>query len=193
MICLAWQTALFAGKVVSPASFARMITPFKGNYGFGLVIMDPGGHHQIWHNGGIDGFNTYMANYPNDHLTVIVLDNIGSGAGVIANKLADISFGKTVILTSERKEVPVDGKVLARYVGHYQLSPDFALDITQAGNSLYLQATRQEKLPLFAESPTDFFLTAADAQISFVADGDGPARALVLHQNGQDITGTRVP
>src|SRR4051812_10952926 len=122
---LIWEKALFAGKVVSSASFTRMITPFKGNYGFGLVMVDAGGHHQIWHNGGIDGFNTYMANCANDHLIIIVLDNIGTGAGNIADKLASIAFGKPVLLTSERKAISVDGSILARYVGHYQVDPNF--------------------------------------------------------------------
>lgn len=48
-------------------------------------------------------------------------------------------------------------------------------------------------MPVFAESPKDFFLKVVDAQLSFVADGDGPATAMVLHQNGQNITATRVP
>jgi hypothetical protein len=191
---LIWEKALFSGKLVSPASFARMTTPFKNDYGFGLVMRSGDGHRQIWHNGGIDGFSTDMRTYPDDHLTIIVLDNVATGASAdIAGKLADISFGKTVVLVSERKEVPVDGKVLARYVGHYQVSPNFALDVTQDGNSLYVQATRQEKLPMFAQGPKDFFLKAVDAQLTFVADSDGPASAVVLHQNGQNITGTRAP
>jgi len=32
-----------------------------------------------------------------------------------------------------------------------------------------------------------------DAQFSFIADGDGPATAVVMHQNGQSTTGARVP
>jgi CubicO group peptidase (beta-lactamase class C family) len=191
---LTWENALFSGKVVSQESLTKMTTPFKDGYGFGLVMRDAGGRKQIWHNGGIDGFTTDLRTYPEDHLTIVVLDNIATGAPPdIAGKLADISFGKAVLLTSERREVPVDGAILARYVGHYQVGPNFVLDITQDGNSLYGQATRQPKFQMFAEGPKDFFLKAVDAQVTFVTDGDGPALALVLHQNGQNITGTRVP
>jgi CubicO group peptidase (beta-lactamase class C family) len=191
---LIWENALFAGKVVSQESLAKMTTPFKSDYGFGLVVRKNDGHRQVWHNGGIDGFTTDMRTYPDDHLTIIVLDNVATGASAdIAGKLADISFGKAVVLASERKEVPVDGKVLARYVGHYQLAPSFAIDVTLEGDALYAQATRQPKLQIFAEGPKDFFLKAVDAQVSFVADGDGPASAMILHQNGQTITGARVP
>ncbi len=191
---LTWENALFAGKVVSSASLAKMTAPYKNDYGFGLVVRDSDGHREVWHNGGIDGFTSDMRTYPDEHLTVIVLDNVAtSAAGDIGNKLADIALGKPVLLISERKTVPLDGKILARYVGHYQVGPNFAFDITEDGNSLYLQPTRQDKVPMFAESPKDFFLKAVDAQLSFVVDGDGPATAVVLHQNGQNITGTRVP
>jgi len=191
---LIWENALFAGKVVSQDSLIRMTTPFKGDYGFGLGISDSGGHKQVQHNGGIDGFSTDMVNYPYDHLIIIVLNNIATRAPEsIASALADISFGKPVILTSERKEVAMDGKILARYVGHYQLNPNFAFDVTREGNALYVQASRQDKVPVYAESQKDFFLKVVDAQLTFVADGDGPATAMVLHQNGQNVTANRVP
>jgi hypothetical protein len=32
-----------------------------------------------------------------------------------------------------------------------------------------------------------------DSQVTFVIEGDGPASALVLHQNGRDITAKRLP
>jgi hypothetical protein len=32
-----------------------------------------------------------------------------------------------------------------------------------------------------------------DAQLSFQVDGAGPAKALVLHQGGRDVTARRLP
>jgi len=190
---LTWERALFAGKVVKPGSLARMATPFKNNYGLGLSISS-GEHREIWHNGNVDGFASMMANYPSDRLTIIVLDNVGTNAPRdMAEKLADIAFGKPVVLPSERKEVPVDRRILARYVGHYRMTPAFAFDITLEGNALFFQATHQDKVPIFPESPKDFFVKVVDAQFSFIADGDGPATAVVMHQNGQSTTGARVP
>jgi hypothetical protein len=39
----------------------------------------------------------------------------------------------------------------------------------------------------------DFFLTVVDAQITFVRDSTGVVTGLVLHQNGRDVPGRRVP
>ena len=46
-----------------------MTTPFKNNYGFGLNV-GPDGHKMMEHGGGIDGFSTDLAYYPDDKLTV---------------------------------------------------------------------------------------------------------------------------
>jgi serine-type D-Ala-D-Ala carboxypeptidase/endopeptidase len=92
----------------------------------------------------------------------------------------------------ERKEIAVDPAILDRYVGRYQLAPEFVIAITREGNALFLQATAQPKFPLFAEAEREFFLKAVDAQITFVVDAEGRAKELVLHQFGVDQTAKRV-
>jgi len=82
---LKWEQALFAGKVVSKASLERMITPFKNDYGFGLLSVVDKGRRVIWHNGGIDGFNTRMSYYPDTRTVVIVLSNVN---GPVPDRLA---------------------------------------------------------------------------------------------------------
>jgi CubicO group peptidase (beta-lactamase class C family) len=89
---LRWQRALFSGKLLSTASFQKMTKPFKGGYGFGLSFPRVQGHETIAHNGVIDGFNTWMAYYPESQVTVIVLANLNGDApetiGAIIGDLA---------------------------------------------------------------------------------------------------------
>ena len=73
---LAWEQALFAGKVVSQASLAAMTADYGEGYGFGLETQDVQGHKSIGHSGGIPGFSTYMARFPDDGLTLIALGNL---------------------------------------------------------------------------------------------------------------------
>jgi len=94
---LRWEQGLFGGKVVSAASLKKMTTPFKNNYALGVVVQTAGGRTVINHGGGIDGFNTFLAYYPDDKLTVVVLSNINSTApNAIASKLATIAHGGTI-------------------------------------------------------------------------------------------------
>jgi len=105
---LRWEQGLFGGKVISAASLGRMTTPFKDNYAFGLAVRTLNGQKVIDHNGGIEGFNTEMAYYPDDKLTVIVLGNLNGGApGEIASKLASVAHGETVLLSSVAGRNPV--------------------------------------------------------------------------------------
>ena len=100
-----------------------MTTPVKNDYAFGLLVHTVGARKVIDHNGGIEGFNTYMAFYPDDKLTVIVLANLnGQVPDEIGPKLAALARGETVLLTSERKEIAIAPAILARYVGTYQMA-----------------------------------------------------------------------
>jgi len=143
-------------------------------------------HRLIEHGGGIEGFNTELAYYPDDKLTVVVLGNLNGGApGDIASKLASVVHGEKVVLPTERKEVSLSPQILASYVGTYELAPTFSIAITLEGNQLMSQATNQPKFPLFAESQTMFFLKVVDAQISFVKNEKGEVTHLILEAAGQ--------
>ena len=189
---LRWEQGLFGGKVLSAASLEKMTTPFKEDYGFGISLQSLGGHKAIHHNGGIEGFNTELDYYPEDKLVVAVLGNVnGQAPSEIAHKVAAVAHGETVVLPSERKEVAVSSKILAQYVGTYELTPDFSIVITQEGDHLAGQATNQGKNPLFAESETMFFLKVVDAEIEFFKNEKGEVTHLVLHQGGRNTKGVK--
>ena len=187
---LKWEQALFGGKLLSKASLDRMTTPFKNDYAFGLVSVMEKDRRVIWHNGGIDGFNTRMAYYPDTRTVVIVLSNVnGSVPDTLAPQLGALMHGETVMLTTERKETTVPAATLAKYVGAYQLAPNATITVTLDGDHLMAQLTGQGKLQIFPQSETLFFLKVVDAQFEFAADGS----SVVLHQGGRDQKAGRQP
>lgn len=78
---LRWQIALTGGRAVSPASFKQMIgsTVKTGQggaaYGFGLMDDRAGGMRRVWHNGGINGFNSVLSWWPDVGLRTAVISN----------------------------------------------------------------------------------------------------------------------
>jgi CubicO group peptidase (beta-lactamase class C family) len=188
---LRWEQGLFGGKVLKPESLAKMTTPFKQDYAFGLGVSTQSGHKMIAHDGGIEGFNTALAYYPDDKLVVAVLANLNGPAGQIAGNLAKVALGEKVVLPTERKEITLSPEILKQYVGTYELAPNFSLAITLENGQLVSQGTNQGKAPMFAESVTMFFLKLVDAQIEFVKNEKGEVTNLVLHQNGRDVKGVR--
>jgi CubicO group peptidase (beta-lactamase class C family) len=94
-----WDRALYTEKVLGKASKEAMWTPGKGNYGFGWTIAPIYKHKQVGHGGGINGFSTYIGRFPDDDAVVIVLsNNEGANAVVLANALAGTLFGAEVKL-----------------------------------------------------------------------------------------------
>ena len=96
------------------------------------------------------------------------------------SQLALLAQGGTVTLTSERKEITLDPKVLARYVGAYRMAAGGDMLITLDGSQLSGQLTGQGALPIFPQSETTFFLKVVNAEIEFPATpADGPPEKLV--------------
>ncbi|MBS1857818.1 MAG: serine hydrolase [Acidobacteria bacterium] len=188
---LKWQQGLYGGKLLQPASLARMTTPFKNNYAFGLDVgTPPSGHRRFSHGGGIEGFNTELEYYPDDKLTVVVLENANGATPPeeIARSLALSALGLPVTLPSERQETAVSPELLARYSGAYRLPQGPAVLITHEGNHLIGKLGVQPEVPFFPQSETLFFAKAVDAQIEFTAD----ASQLTIHQNGRDTIARRL-
>ena len=188
---LRWEQGLFGGKLLKPESLAKMTTPFKQDYAFGLGVSTQNGHKMIAHDGGIEGFNTSLAYFPDDKLVVAVLANLNGPAGQIAGNLAKVALGEKVVLPTERKEITLSPEILKQYVGTYELAPNFSLAITLEDGQLVSQATNQGKVPMFAESETMFFVKLVDAEIEFVKNEKGEVTNLVLHQNGRDVKGVK--
>jgi len=95
---LRWNHALFAGKVVDPASLALMTQPGRlsdghtvkhgmpedwrrnldSEYGMGLVLTQTPHGTRLWHEGGIDGFKSWLAHYREANVTIAMLANTES-------------------------------------------------------------------------------------------------------------------
>ena len=183
---LKWEQALFGGKVLSAASLKKMTTPVKQNYGFGLQITTKDGRRRVAHSGGIDGFSTEMAYYPDEKLAVIALSNVlGTDVVTVETKLEAVAHGEKVVLPNERQVASVPSNVLSGYVGTYQLQPGYNLVVTLDGGKLMLAQPRQPASQLFARSPTTFYLGIQDTEIEFVDKG------LVMHVDDEAYHATK--
>lgn len=93
---------------------------------------------------------------------------------------------------AERKSITVAPDVLKHYVGKYELQPNFIIDITLEGNSIYAMATGQPKFEIFAESETQFFLKVVPAEITFNKSDKGTIDSLTLNQGGRQMPAKRI-
>lgn len=92
-----------------------------------------------------------------------------------------------------RRQVAIDAAALDAYAGRYALTPQFVLTVTPRDGRLMVQATGQDEFEVYPEGGARFFYRIVDAQITFEREPGGSVLALVLHQNGRDRRGVRLP
>src|SRR5262249_4376964 len=157
----AWNEALFSDKLLSAKSREAMMTVDKNNYAYGLFVDRQHNRKMVSHGGGINGFNTILARFPEEKVTIVVLRNAdysNPNPGSVSQSLAAIVFGEKYEIPRERVAIKIDPKILDAYVGQYQLNPNLIMTMTREGDSLMTQLTGQPKFELFPESETEFFL-----------------------------------
>ncbi len=91
---LRWSEAFFTGKIVAPSTVKQMLTPGEGDYGLGWQTLLRFGRVMHNHTGGMTGFSSHLAYYPQDDVTIILLSNVEDDpVKTTAFDLAAIVFG----------------------------------------------------------------------------------------------------
>lgn len=181
-----WAEAVFHDKLLTPASRAKLLTVDQADYALGVRVTVSHGRKTIDHGGSIAGFSSFLAHYPDDGLTVVVLSNLNTrSTAKLASQLAAIAFGDPDEAKSSHTPVTVPIATLETYCGVYELRPGFQNTIRLADDHLTTQLTGQRPHALLAESDTKFFLQDVKAQVEFVRNESGQVTHLVMFQNGR--------
>ena len=190
---VAWTLALSSGKVVSPASYKLMTTPGTLNdgkpltYGFGLGVGELGGHRQVSHNGGINGFISELHHYPDDSLITVVLTNTGALTAVLLERL----IARRALGIKDLPAVPIDASALERLVGQYEIGTTRVRLFVEGGR---LRA-ESPGAPVFGLKHVGGgrFVRDDNDDVQFEFAAGTPAPSFVRRQGGNAITATRVP
>jgi len=184
---LAWDLALRSGKAINPASVTAMFTDQGFKYGYGQAIETRDDKRYWHHGGGVNGFTTMLARYPDQHLTLVVLANqTNSDPARITNRLGELYFHPE---RGGATGAPAAAE-LERYVGRYKITDTYALDVTREGKQLFVQPTNGAKAALSREIGRSFFGPRAVGYLEFA---DGPKAAAVVVSRGPARTvGKRV-
>jgi CubicO group peptidase (beta-lactamase class C family) len=197
----AWNRALHRGRVLSPASYAAMITPrgaaASSGYAFGLRTSRLGQHLILGHTGGTPGFAAEHAYVPAESLSVTVLFSTAfrQGGTPLFITLAREALGVAPplpVAVAAAAAAPVQGgaDALTAFVGEYQLSDERSIIITLQDGVLHGQPTGQQKLPLTLRSGTTFAVggSGSGVSVTFTAAPDGRVTGMVMRQNGSERT-----
>lgn len=161
------------------------------------------GKEVIWHNGATGGYRSFIGFDPERRIGIVALSNTRSpeGADDIGRHLLDDKVPLWVP-PKEPAVVGVDPKTFAGYVGTYRLERLASIAVTRQGDHLFaqkkgyalsMQATGQEKVEIFPESKTDFFVkNGLDVRLTFVPDAHGRAGELIVHEGASEAHAQRI-
>lgn len=203
-------------RVLSTETTRRMLTSQREQMGLGFVVRPGDSLGFFAHSGGNQGYRAHMEMLAGVGKGVVVMTNSDVGhplSALITLAVAQqygwpdtaqrrLSKAHAQLLTEQiagvgkvRTRIPIDGALLARYAGEYELEPGFRFVIAadSARSRLKVRLGEQSRLYAYPASNTDFFFEAVDAQISFVADSSGRITALRLNQGGRTQDAKRVP
>ena len=202
---VAWTRLLHSGKLVNASSFAAMTTPVRltsgrpMQYGFGLFMDSLGTHRSIQHGGGINGFISQLAYYPDDSLTVVVLSNTAPApSDEVAENLARAAFGMPFLAAPERPaDLPIPADEVARLAGNYLVTwPDGSkrkARIFAEGEKLMLQIENQPALRLMKQAKPNTFAVMGQPGRITVDIVNGKASGFVIDRGARPLEAVRAP
>lgn len=156
-------------------------------------ILKKDGSEIVWHNGGTAGYRSFAGFDPARKQGVVVLCNTFLDVDDIGRHVLDNRYPLPKLSPSKvRTPITLSPKTLETYTGEYRLAPNFTINVTTTDGHVFLQATNQPRVEMFAENETEFFLKVVDAQVTFIKDDTGKITGLVLHQNGADVKAPKI-
>lgn len=178
---------------------SRYAGVYENESGDQLIITHSGGRlHSQRGRGPKSGITPYREDgffFDDDPMATLHF-TLGPGGAVVrltaSNRDGEEAWLRTAKPLPPEDGIAVDAKVLSRYVGAYEISPEFSFTVTLEGGRLFVQGTDQEAIEMHAESETAFFLKANDARLSFVSDSSGTVTGATVRQGGRTADARKI-
>lgn len=166
----------------------------------GLGWMIAGDGQTRWHNGQTGGSSATIFVNRELKCAIVVLCNTA-----VANEIDKLAM-QLMLKAAGQQTIPELGdpsdqgsdnlaiaeELRGRLVGRYQLTPNFIFDVQDRNGHLMVGITNQPTQEVFPDSPTRWSYRGVDATLEFKLPSSGPARSLVLHQNGIEQKAFRI-
>jgi CubicO group peptidase (beta-lactamase class C family) len=197
-----WNEAVFNGKVLSEHSMKAAFTPVllsngskpeNAKYGYGWALNEYRGQDIIEHSGGLHGFSSQMARYPEENTTVVLLTNtMPPVVNMNSNRIAEFLLWEKMEKQESRALNAAVSEDVKQYAGRYDFANGAVMIITEENNNLFAQLTGQPKFPLFPSGEGAYFWKVVDAKIQFVKNASGEIEYGNFEQSGNKLKVTKL-
>jgi CubicO group peptidase (beta-lactamase class C family) len=184
-----WNQALHGGKLLSKASYERMITPEGAakphHYGFGIGTGTLRDQALLSHGGGIHGFGSLLSYVPQSQVTVVILrnsDTSGFATDLVSRKLAAFAMGEPF---PEQTPVAVPAEQLKSAEGLYAREDKQTRTLRLKDGVLHSQRAGSGIAPLVPLGNDRFGIPGSLTELLLERDADGRVVAMRAFNNGE--------
>ncbi|MBM3304532.1 MAG: serine hydrolase [Candidatus Aminicenantes bacterium] len=172
------------GRLLPPPAARAMLTPQAGTRSFGLAIEGSGQDVRFHLRGRTAGFACTLDIYPYRGQGAVIMTNSANGlllADEVLRALAEV-YGWPDFKPVEKTLYRLDPSIYAGYVGRYEVTPEYALEVTHEDYYLVIRPTGQAPTRFYVESQTFFFSVDPYIRIQFHTGEKGDVTGLTLWQ-----------
>lgn len=181
---LKWMQIFDSSDLLSTDAKNLMQTPFKKNYGLGLIIDRFNNETRLTHGGRTPGFATGLAYLKESKLKVISFDSTDGGK-LDVNTLALNFFAKGSAQALKVKPYPVDASTLQDYVGDFESTVSkLKFNVFVKENGLFLQPNDGQPAYALIANDKDSFRLMGIAGEEFIRDANNQVVELKHYQGG---------
>lgn len=157
----------------------------ENNYAYGLSVDTFNGTYSLSHSGSWASFRTYLMVLPEEHLSIVVLNNDAGNPFRTARTIAswyvpEPEADETAPETASMPEKKLSPELLDTYTGNYRLGPGWYVTLTRRGDQLWTQATNESDFPMTALAEDLFRIDAYGGRtMRFFSSTDGEVSHMI--------------
>ena len=181
-------------KILSSPLARAMLTPWIGSRGLGFAVDGPADSSHFYLQGKTEGFSCLLVFYPSRGQGAAIMSNSENGGLLIEEILLGLSevYEWPDYKPQERPLFRLDPSIYQQYVGRYEITPDYALDVAHEDYYLVIRPTGQAPTKFYVENQSTFFSMDPFIRIQFRKDEKGNVEGLLLWQQGFEQTGKKI-
>jgi hypothetical protein len=165
-------------------------------YTYGFYARNHRGLKVVSHQGGVPGFTSNIAIYPDENLVIIVmLNNQSIGSIALTNAVAGLLLSDKFAPVEPEKprvEIALSPEKAEPFKGTYRMEDGMEMTFAIENDEFWILLPGDNKFRLYPYSETSFLMKEIEVTVSFIAENDGEVNQMIWRQSGRDNHALRV-
>ncbi|TVQ87468.1 MAG: serine hydrolase [Bacteroidetes bacterium] len=165
-------------------------------YTYGFYVRTHRGLRAVSHQGGVPGFTSNLAIYPDENLVIIVMLNNESIRSIaMTNAVAGLLLSDKFTPVEPEKpkvEIPLATEKAEPFQGTYRMEDGMEMTFAIEGDEFWILLPGDTRLRLYPYSETSFLMKEIEVFVSFIPENDGEVNQMIWRQHGRDNHASRL-